>query len=48
MTWAVQYKYTPDAVLLVLASHAYDPEDYIRTYGDFLAEVESPPAGHEG
>ena len=40
MTWAVQYKYTADAVLLVLASHAYDPDDYIRTYDDFLAEVE--------
>ena len=31
MVWAVQYKYTPDAVLLVLASHAYDADDYIRT-----------------
>lgn len=40
MTWAVQYKYTSDAVLLVLASHAYDPDDYIRTYSDFLAAVE--------
>lgn len=40
MTWAVQYKYTADAVLMVLASHAYDPEDYIRTYGAFLAEVQ--------
>jgi acetyltransferase-like isoleucine patch superfamily enzyme len=45
MTWAVQYKYTPDAVLLVLASHAYDPDDYIRTYDDFLAEVEGRPVG---
>jgi dTDP-4-dehydrorhamnose 3,5-epimerase-like enzyme len=47
MTWAVQYKYTPDAVLLVLASHTYDPDDYIRTYSDFLAEVEGHSAGHE-
>lgn len=46
MTWAVQYKYTPDAVLLVLASQAYDPEDYIRTYSEFLAELESHSAGH--
>jgi hypothetical protein len=47
MTWAVQYKYTPDAVLLVLASHAYDPDDYIRTYSDFLAEVDGHSSGHE-
>jgi dTDP-4-dehydrorhamnose 3,5-epimerase-like enzyme len=35
MVWAVQYKYTPDAVLLVLASGFYDPEDYIRDYDEF-------------
>lgn len=35
-TWAVQYRYSPDAVLLVLASHAYDPSDYIRDYDEFL------------
>jgi len=39
MTWAVQYKYTADAVLLVLASHAYNPDDYIRTYREFLAAI---------
>lgn len=39
LTWGTQYKYSQDAVLLVLASHPYDPEDYIRDYGDFLAEV---------
>lgn len=37
MTWAVQYKYSADAVLLVLASAAYDPGDYIRDYDEFLA-----------
>lgn len=36
MTWGVQYKYTPDAVLLVLASHGYDASDYIREYSEFL------------
>ena len=36
-TWAVQYKYSPDAVLLVAASHAYDADDYIRDYDEFLA-----------
>jgi UDP-2-acetamido-3-amino-2,3-dideoxy-glucuronate N-acetyltransferase len=35
MTWTVQYKYTADAVLLVLASDIYKPEDYIRDYDEF-------------
>lgn len=35
--WGVQYKYTGDAMLLVLASHRYDPDDYIRSYDEFLA-----------
>lgn len=39
MTWAVQYKYTPDAVLLVFASDYYDHADYIRDYDKFLALV---------
>ena len=29
-------KYSPDALLLVLASDEYRAEDYIRDYGDFL------------
>lgn len=36
LTWALQYRYTADAVVLVLASHAYDPDDYVRNYDDFL------------
>ena len=39
MVWATQYKYTRDAVLLVLASHLYDPADYIRNYDEFTAIV---------
>jgi acetyltransferase-like isoleucine patch superfamily enzyme/dTDP-4-dehydrorhamnose 3,5-epimerase-like enzyme len=35
MVWAVQYRYSPDAVLLVLASDLYDPADYIRDYDEF-------------
>ncbi len=38
MVWASQFRYDPGAVLLVLASHPYDPEDYIREYDAFLAE----------
>jgi hypothetical protein len=37
MTWAVQYKYSADAVLLVLASDSYDAGDYIRNYAEFLS-----------
>lgn len=37
--WASQYRYDDDAVLLVLASHPYDPDDYIRQYDIFLKEV---------
>lgn len=40
MTWGIQYKYSPDAVLLVFASHYYEADDYIRNYDDFLAAVE--------
>lgn len=36
MTWGIQYRYSPDAVLLVFASDFYDPADYIRDYSDFL------------
>lgn len=40
MTWGTQYKYSPDAVLLVLASHSYDSEDYIRDYTSFAAAIQ--------
>jgi UDP-2-acetamido-3-amino-2,3-dideoxy-glucuronate N-acetyltransferase len=39
MVWAVQYRYTHDAILLVLASDRYEPEDYIRDYDEFLEAV---------
>ena len=35
MVWGIQYKYSADAVLLVLASHYYDNADYIRDYSTF-------------
>ncbi len=35
MVWASQYQYSADAVLLVLASLPYDPDDYIRDYEHF-------------
>ncbi len=39
MTWTTQYKYSQDAMLLVLASDAYDPDDYIRNYDEFIEAV---------
>lgn len=36
MTWGIQYRYSPDAVLLVFASDYYDSSDYIRDYDEFL------------
>lgn len=39
MTWCIQYKYSPDAVLLVFASHYYEEADYIRDYDDFFKEL---------
>lgn len=40
LCWCVQYDYSPDAVLLVLASEGYDPGDYIRDYAEFLQAVQ--------
>ncbi len=37
LIWASQYQYSPDAVLLVLASDVYKSEDYIRDYDEYLA-----------
>jgi dTDP-4-dehydrorhamnose 3,5-epimerase-like enzyme len=39
MVWGVQYRYSPDAVLAVFASQAYDAADYIRDYDEFLHQV---------
>jgi UDP-2-acetamido-3-amino-2,3-dideoxy-glucuronate N-acetyltransferase len=41
MIWGTQYKYTPDAVLVVFASDPYDPEDYIRDYEIYLGLVKA-------
>lgn len=34
--WHEMYNFSPDCVLLVLASHLYDSEDYIRDYDSFV------------
>jgi UDP-2-acetamido-3-amino-2,3-dideoxy-glucuronate N-acetyltransferase len=43
LVWGSQFRYDADAVLLVFASHPYDPEDYIREYDQFLLEVRDAP-----
>lgn len=39
LIWATEYKFTPDAALLVFASDVYKPEDYIRNYDEYLEFV---------
>jgi len=46
MVWGIQYKYAPDSVLLVLASHPYDPGDYIRDYEEFVKLVDAKTNAH--
>jgi dTDP-4-dehydrorhamnose 3,5-epimerase-like enzyme len=38
--WREMYDFSPDAVLLVLASDVYREEDYIRDYDEFLKSVQ--------
>lgn len=39
MIWGTQYRYSPDAVLLVFASRTYEADDYIRTYEEFTSAI---------
>ena len=39
LVWREMSEFSPDCVLLVLASDYYKPEDYIRDYDEFLREV---------
>lgn len=38
--WREMYDFSPDAVLLVLASEYYDEDDYIRDYQQFVEFVQ--------
>lgn len=38
--WREMFDFSPDAVLLVLASELYDEADYIRDYDEFLKTVD--------
>lgn len=46
MIWGTQYRYSPDATLLVFASRSYEEDDYIRDYDDFLSARLSSNASH--
>jgi hypothetical protein len=35
LIWGTQYKYSTNAALLVLASKAFDPDDYIHDFEEF-------------
>lgn len=37
--WREMFDFSPDAVLMVLASELYDESDYIRDYDEFLKYV---------
>lgn len=39
MVWATEYKYSSEAVLMVLASDVYKADDYIRDYDQFIKQV---------
>ncbi len=41
LIWREMYNFSPDCVLLVLASEHYDEIDYIRDYDKFLEEVKN-------
>ena len=38
-TWNELTNFSPDAVLLVFASHTYDPTTYINSYSEFLEYI---------
>ena len=40
LVWREMHDFSPDCVLLVLASEHYDETDYIRDYEDFLGMIE--------
>lgn len=40
MVWKDMFDFSPDSILLVLASEHYDGAEYIRDYGAFVREVE--------
>jgi acetyltransferase-like isoleucine patch superfamily enzyme len=48
LLWTTEYKYSPDAVLLVLASDIYRESDYVRNADEYLALVAGRDAAQGG
>lgn len=46
MVWKEMYDFSPDSVLLCLASEYYNPEEYIRDYDDFKEIVAGNDTGN--
>lgn len=44
MIWREMDKFSPNCVVMVLASETYDESDYIRDYGEFLETTKPLPA----
>ncbi len=40
MLWKDMYDFSPDSILLVLASRHYDGQEYIRDYQEYLKEMQ--------
>ena len=45
MVWKEMYDFSPDAVLLCLASEHYDETEYIRDFDEFEAEIHARAEG---
>lgn len=41
--WREMFDFSPDAVLMVLASELYDEADYIRDYDEFIKFIKENP-----
>lgn len=39
LMWKDMYEFSPDSVLLCLSSEHYDPDEYIRSYDEFVRIV---------
>ena len=44
MIWREMHHFSPDCVLVVLASRLYDPSDYVRDYAEFKRLVQGAAA----
>lgn len=45
MIWKDMYDFSPDSVLLVLASTHYDAKEYIRDYNDYIEIIKNEANG---